>query len=253
MTNEHGFRLNCESPISALNSLAAILEMTPATLLDRMRPIEIGSDDYTDEVEQKLAARFLADTTVLDFSVLWFHGTRLHRDHTLMTEGLLPAHMVESRLRACLQQLSAGLERQGESPFATSKTYKPSNEGPFGMLCRTAVVAPSGCNGNYICRPELVDDIAGELLGENYQELTERFGRESASYVVHFEALPTDVTLKRALRYVYETLIEGREDIKSAASSNAYFYGGGEPVPPGRILKIEPFPTSETIYKESAR
>jgi hypothetical protein len=236
--------LNCETPVSALHSLAGILTTTPETLLEELRAVEIGYDDLTGDVEQKLEDQLLASRTPPRFSVRWFHGTRLHQNHTLMTDGLLPAHMMKERLRDCLQSLCRGLERRGCSPFGTSKSFKPQNEGPFGMLCRTAVVSPAGDNGHYICRPELVDDIAGELLGENYRALTERFSIESTPCVIHFAGVPNATTLARALRYVHETLIEGLADIDSAASACEYFDGGGLPVPPDRILQIEPFPSN---------
>lgn len=235
--------LSCEAPVSALKSLAEILAITPATLLDELRAVEIGSDVYVEDVEKKLADRFLVGKAIPSFFVRWFHGARLHQSHTLMTDGLLPAHMMEPRLRSCLQSLCEGLERRGYSPFGISKSFKPKNEGPFGMLCRTAVAKPAGLNGNYICCPELVDDIAGELLGENYQALTQRFSRESSPCVIHFAGVPNATTLTRALRYAHETLIQGCDEIESAASSCEYFDGGGEPVPPGMILKIESFPS----------
>ena len=231
--------LNCETSVSALHSLAEILTTTPETLLEELRAVEIGCDDNADYVEQKLADRLFASRQLPSFSVHWFHGARLHRNHTIMTDGLLPAHMMEVRLRSLLQSLCEGLERRGDSPFGVSKSLKPRNEGPFGMLCRTAVVSPAGLNGHYICRPELVDDIAGELLGENYRALTERFSRESTPCVIHFAGVPKATTLARALRYVYETLIEGLDDIESAASACEYFDGGGVPVPPDKILQIE--------------
>lgn len=231
--------LNCETPDSALSSLSEILGVAPIMLLDSLRSTEINADDLTDEVEQKLADKFLKEAMELDFSVCWFHGARLHRSHTLWTEGLLPTHMVEPRMRVLLQSLSEGLEQQGNSRFSISRTFKPTREGPFGMLCRTAVVTPAGCNGSYVFRPELVDDIAGELLGENFRALTDRFASESDPCVVHFEGPPTESTLKKALRYVYETRIEVRDDVESAASSNTFFDGGGEAIPPGRILKLE--------------
>lgn len=236
--------LNCETPASALHSLAHIRTVTPVTLLDELRAVEIRCDDHADDVEQKLTDRLFASRPLPSFAVRWFHGARLHRNHTLMTDGLLPAHMMEGQLRLHLQSLCDGLERSGGNPFGASKTSKPRNEGPFGMLCRTAVVSPAGCNGHYIYRPELVDDIAGELLGENYRALTERFSRESTPCVVHFVAAPKATTLARALRYVYETLIEGRDDIESAASACEYFDGGGAPVPPDMILKVESLPSN---------
>lgn len=231
--------LNCESSEAALTSLGKILGAVPGKLLDRLRSSKIDVNDLADEVEEKLANQFLPEAIGLDYSVCWFHGTRLHRSHTILTDGLLPMHMVEPRLRTLLQTLSAGLERRGSSRFATSKVFKPPCEGPFGMLCRTAVVSPAGLNGSYIFRPELVDDIAGELLGENFRALTDRFSNESDPYVVHFVGAPTESTLKKALRYVYETQIESRDDVESAASSNTCFDGGGEVILPAQIIRIE--------------
>jgi hypothetical protein len=186
--------LNCETPVSALHSLAGILTTTPETLLEELRAVEIGCADLTGDVEQKLEDQLLASRTLPRFSVRWFHGTRLHQNHTLMTDGLLPAHMMKERLRDCLQSLCEGLERRGYSPVGTSISFKPQNEGPFGMLCRTAVVSPAGNNGHYICRPELVDDIAGELLGENYRALPPHHRRAS------MPARPRPQGLSHALR-----------------------------------------------------
>lgn len=236
--------LSCETPVLALHSLADILSITPVNLLAALRALEISREDHADDVERELTGRLCAGLPLPNFSVRWFHGTRLHRNHTVMTDGLLPAHAMEGRLRVCLQSLCDGLERRGDSPFGASKSSKPQNEGPFGMLCRSAVVSPAGLNGYYICRPELVDDIAGELLGEDYRVVTERFSLESSPCVVHFAGEPNARTLARALRYVYETLIEGREDIESAASACECFDGGGVPVPPDRILQIESFPSN---------
>lgn len=233
------FLLNCESPDAALNSLGKILGFAPNILLSRLRSTKIDANDRADEVEEKLGVHFLLEEIEVDFSVCWFHGARLHQNHTVLTEGLLPTHIVRPRLKALLQSLSVGLERSGESPFSISQNFKPKKEGPFGMLCRTAVVSPAGCDGNYIDRPELIDDIAGELLGENFRDLTDRFANESDPCVVHFAGPAFGSTFKKALRYVYETHIEGRDDVESAASLNAYFDGGGEIIPAERILKLE--------------
>ena len=156
-----------------------------------------------------------------------------------MLEGLLPTHMIKEQIRTRLQSLCEGLERVGNSPFTTSRIFKPPIEGPFAVLCREAAVTPMGCNGNYISRPELVDDIAGDLLGENFRELTTRFAQESESCVVHFIGRPCDGVLQKALRFVYETQVEGRDTIESANSSTAGFNGHGKPIPPEMILKIE--------------
>lgn len=162
-----------------------------------------------------------------------------------MTDGLLPAHMVEARLRAYLATLCEGLGRRGSSPFGPSKSCKPKVEGPFGMLCRDAAASPSGLNGRYLCRPELIDDIAGELLGENYRALTERYAEGSDPCVVHFMGRPVDRVLQSALRYVYETHVERLDAIESANSARTCFDGGGLPVPPEMIVRIERLTANE--------
>lgn len=107
------------------------------------------------------------------------------------------------------------------------------------MLCRDAAAAPSGSNGRYLCRPELIDDIAGELLGENYRALTQRYAEESDPCIVHFVGSPVDRVLHRAIRYVYETQVEGVNSIESANTVCTCFDGGGELVCPERIVLIE--------------
>lgn len=52
--------LTCEAPRSALNSLVEILTTTPATLLDELRAVEIGSGGLSNDIEQKHAKELSA-------------------------------------------------------------------------------------------------------------------------------------------------------------------------------------------------
>lgn len=147
--------------------------------------------------------------------------------------------MIEDRLRTYLTSLSDGFQPRGSSPFSISKTCKPKIEGPFGLLFHEAVVRPSGCNGSYIHSPELVQDIAGELLGENYDMLVSRFRDETDPCVVHFMGKPTARTLCSALLYAHQTNVEMRDSTEVANSATTCFDGEGKPVLPQMILKIE--------------
>lgn len=231
--------LNCATPESALNSLAVILGMAAADLLALLQSITLTGHESQEDLEHLLHDYVIESRQVPDFNVIWFHGSRLLRAHTLTSEGLLPGHMMEARLRAHLEALCSGLERCGSNRFALSRATKPKVEGPFAMLCRDAAATPSGINGHYLDHPELIDDIAGELLGENYLALTERFEQMSAPCVVHFVGRPIETVLPRALLYVYESLIEKRDAIEVANSVLTYFDGKGVPVSPEKILKIE--------------
>lgn len=230
--------LNGDTCESAMVSLAAILSLSPVDMLSKMRGVDVSGLDGG-ELEQLLEDLFLEDRWLPDFFVVWFHGSRLLRNHTVMTEGLLPHVEAKKKLRPVLAGLAGGLERVGENRFATSATFKPTVEGPFGMLFRAAVAAPLGFSGHYIHAPELVDDIAGSMLGENYRALTEQFAEISDSCIVHFVAPPTEAVLPKALRFVYETQIEGIDEAESANSCVTCFDGGGVVIPPDRILKIE--------------
>lgn len=230
--------LNGETTESMAVSLAAILSLPLGELKSRMAKID-SSGLFSEELEQKLAGHFLSSVCLPDFSVVWFHGSRLLRNHTVMSEGLLPHHQAKEQLLPVLKILAEGIERVGGNPFVHSAMSKPTVEGPFGMLFRDAVAQPSGFSGKYIYAPELVDDIAGAMLGANYRALTHRFAEMSESSIVHFIAPPTEAVLPKALRFVYETQVEGIDPVESASSCVTCFDNGGVAISPDRILKIE--------------
>lgn len=234
-----GLLLNCEDPQSAKRSLAQMFNMSDECLIEELRSIEVSDFQSGDDLEEILLNHFSRKVDVPSFAVIWFHGAKLALDHSIHIEGLLPAHLMRDRLAAELKQLSAGLAHSGGNPFSISSACKPAIEGPFGFLCRDAAAHPRGLNGGYVECPELIQDIAGELLGGNYEDLVLRFNASRHSCVVHFEGAANDYALGGALRYAYESLIEGRDSVEAANSVSVCFDGGGEPVPPSRIVRIE--------------
>ena len=231
--------INCENSLTALNSLAQVFSMAPSEVVEGMLELNCACDVEASVLEKLLQSKFCENVKNLDFKVVWFHGTRLLREHTIYSEGLLPAYMMKDRVYNQLCTLVGDIDRIGANPFGGSYASKPAKEGPFGVLFRDVALTPMGGNGCFFGGPELVEDLAGEMLGANQFELVNRFKKMTSPCVVHFIGSPTENTLKRVLRFVYETQVEGRDCIISANSCTTCFDGEGYPVLPSDICKIE--------------
>lgn len=70
---------------------------------------------------------------------------------------------------ALLLKLTIGLEKTGGNPFSNSFAAKQNitDEGPFAFLIKDAAIHAPGANHRYVEAPELVEDIAGCLLGND--------------------------------------------------------------------------------------
>ena len=76
----------------------------------------------------------------------------------------------------------------GSNPFSISLFGKQGNhdEGPFAFLIRDIAIHAPSPNHDYLDAPEMVEDIAGTLLGENYSQLVNRFKETSTPCLVSF-------------------------------------------------------------------
>jgi hypothetical protein len=237
--------LVCKDAGTALESLAPILRYSPEALLSSLNQLDVTAQDCNSDIELKIARRFLDTGNFGDFEAVGFHGTRLSAQHTILGDGLLPTRDVKAKLRDYLLHLGAGLTKTGVSPVGGSYALKNSgshlDEGPFGLLFYEAVVNPKGSNGRYIDCPELIYDLAGDMLGENSIHLIERFKQQSDSYIVHFRISPLDKigVLSRALLYTYLTLVDGQDSCDVANSNSYCFDGNGVAVKPEKIIAIE--------------
>ncbi|WP_206360714.1 hypothetical protein, partial [Vibrio sp. F13] len=61
-----------------------------------------------------------------------------------------------------------------------------NDEGPFAFLIRCVAIEAPGSNHSYTHTPEMVEDIAGSLLGENYEQLVQRFRDITNPFIVSF-------------------------------------------------------------------
>lgn len=212
--------LDCRSLASARVTTAELLGIAERDLRSRL-----ARGDATNLLEP-----------AAPFSVHWFHATRVQNPADFLADGILPTGMVQSRLREALRALAPGLRRRGRYPNAGSYGAKISlrDEGPCAFLIREAVWA----NHRYIEAPELVEDLAGLLLGANYGLLVERFQKVTVPCVVTFSRQGTVSDLRGALDYLRRVEL-GSSPIEAAESPTRCFNGGGVPVPVEDIVSVE--------------
>ncbi|WP_293371183.1 hypothetical protein [Nevskia sp.] len=190
----------------------------------------------------RLLDLFPEAASVSYLSVIWFHGTRLLEAHTINSEGLLPAHLMRSRLREYLATLADGQVRRGGFPNAAARAAKHVCEGPFGFLFRDALNVSSGSGKGFVHCPELVEDIANSLLGEGGSELIARFRAATSPYVINFIGESTTGVVPAALSYLFRTMVKGEDSVEAVSIISPCFDGAGEVVGPGRIIRIERLP-----------
>lgn len=232
--------LDCSDRRVAMESIASIFGTSVNTLTQVIGSLDTYDNDFVDKdyVYREVADKFGEPRS--PFKAIWFHGTRGHDVRSFYSEGLLPKSEVGPRILDRLTSLSEGLENSGDYPNSLSLSAKQADfdEGPFGFLIRDAVVHSLGFAGNFTQCSELVEDLAGTLLGENYEKLVDRYYEESSPYVVAFKGKAGVTELKHAVWYLY--LTHHRVDIlETGGIEMCCFNGGGCAVPPSEIQSIE--------------
>lgn len=221
--------------------------------MSSLKQLDITAQDCNSDIELEITNRFLSTGDFEDFEAAGFHGTRLSSSHTIRKDGLLPTSQVKLKLQDYLRHLGAGLTKIGVNPVGGPYAMKNSgnhiDEGPFGLLFYEAAAYPSGSNGKYIDCPELIADLAGEMLGENSIHLINRFKEESHPYIIHFRYAPLYKirTLSRALLYTYLTHVDEQDSCEVANSNSQCFDGNGSPVKPEMIIEIERIASTHAI------
>ena len=181
--------LDCSSYESTKLSLANIFNTTEERLvsaLKPLRPFESICQPPEDILYDNVCDIFGAPRD--DINILWFHGTRTDNENLFYEHGILNKSKARRYIEPLLISMSKGLKSSGCNPFSVSLSGKQGihDEGPFAFLIReVAIQAPVPCHG-YLDAPEMVEDIAGTLLGENYLQLVDRFKKITSPYVVSF-------------------------------------------------------------------
>tara|TARA_R110001583_G_scaffold171875_1_gene325630 strand:+ start:466 stop:1143 length:678 start_codon:yes stop_codon:yes gene_type:complete len=161
---------------------------------------------------------------VSEYEAVWFHATRVEDSSSFLREGILPTSMAYEKIKSHLIDLSGGLKKYGDYEHSGSSSDKKNDkdEGPFARLFKYVAFSPVGVEGNYLEMPELLQDIAGELLGGNYEQLTARFSKISKSYVISFKDDADMTHLSRGLYYL-NLIGHGYTEVDAADTAN---FGG---------------------------
>lgn len=199
--------INCRDKKSTIQSLANIYVTTPSEI-EKFFDSQDGYDK-PHTVKSYIAEQFFQHfgQPKEKYETIWFHGTRTADVDSIYKNGLLPKSKVKPIIFHKLQSLSSGLCKSGVYPYNASYSSKqrPSDEGPFGFLIRDACLLATGSAHSYISAPELVEDLSGLLLGENFRSLVEIYSSSTTPYIVSFITKSSDYALEHAIWYGYLT------------------------------------------------
>jgi hypothetical protein len=233
--------LDCSSFESTKNSVIDIFNTSEETLFEILRTVDPFGSNYEppDEVLYKNVCAALGVPNC-DIDVIWFHGTRVENVDLIHERGLLTKTKAREFIEPRLKELAVGLESFGENPYQLSLSGKdgPHDEGPFAFLIRSVAIYAPASNHNYLDAPELVEDIAGILLGQNCETLVDRFKEITKPCIVSFVAEQKGYELSAALWYL-KLVVDGDSDLEAANSANTFFDSEGVNIAPDRIQKVE--------------
>lgn len=232
--------LDCTSTESAFESVSAILGIDSDGLREILQ--SVGAIPRENEpkafVSQKVFSKI--SPPACSMSSIWFHTTRVINPDSFTTEGIHPKSVMYLKIYSLLKQLSQGMKSFGDYPNSLSANAKESinDEGPFAFLFRSVAVNAPGFNHAYHKSPEIVEDIAGLLLGANYKELVEKYKVISQPCLVTFHAKAENYVLESAIWYTYLIAI-GHNVLEAAESANTCFDGKGISVPPKDVINVQ--------------
>lgn len=169
---------------------------------------------------------------------LWFHSTRTHDSEKIREKGLFPTSRIKSDLKKFLENLSHGLTSFGIYKNQAGASMKiamgKEDDGPHAFLLKRL-----DCENNFLEIPEIIEDIAGEILGEQSDLLVERYKKISKPcFVIFFAPISQDDFLA-AFLWIFLIFHNQPEEHLISEIKARNFNGKGSPVPPNDIYDIE--------------
>jgi hypothetical protein len=246
--------LDCESPVTAIGSLAFIYDIKPEQLVDFFRRFDIdehyeaNKPDLAghDETRRLLENRFGPPKKHIT-RTYWYHLTRTERGASF-DDGLLPLNAVLPRVWQMLLRVVSGshhaerllnMYEQGVENFHYNlKAPDPLHWGPYTMLVKgIGACATSVGNHDYLQIPEIVEDICSGYatrFGESIQSMVER---ALVPTVVKFWSEDQEhlYGLTSAIYYAYLS----NRGLALSGLANTCFDGNGRTVPKDRIVYVE--------------
>lgn len=174
---------------------------------------------------------------------VFFHASRVRSTQTFWDAGIRTKSDIQEELYSYLQELSKDIPHDGEYKSGMSISERESfgelDEGPFAYLLRDESFSNRAGDRDYTHMPELVQDIAGELCGENnYQRLLDKFTHNTIPCVVHFQQSFTDDEVGKFIYFVYLNC-QGYELSESIDLAKHQYNSQGSPIAADHILKVE--------------
>jgi hypothetical protein len=164
--------LDCESYDSALASICSVYDISPGLLVNFLIKIDLEKEYEKTSSNRDILTRLLesqfGEPTNRFESIAWFHLTRVPKG-TTFSDGILPLNFALPRIWQTLvssvsDQKRVKLEKlrsEGVPDFLYNfKTGHKTLGGPYAMLVReSAFHAEEMGNHDYLCLPEIVEDI----------------------------------------------------------------------------------------------
>lgn len=233
--------LDCSDQNTAWSTVCKILNTDESTLTSLLKPLN-PYEHHTYKPEEYIYKKICdaLGSSRPEIKTMWFHGTRTNDIASFHTRGILPKSAIKKEIEPALISLSSGIERKGNNQFSMSIQGKqtPADEGPFAVLFKEVAVHAPGFNHSYIDIPEMIEDIAGTLLGENYDKLVTRYRSITKPYVVTFVGEAGQHELSLALWYLH-SIVDGDPPVEAADRANTCFNSNGITIDPLRIVRTE--------------
>ena len=228
--------LDCSSIETARTSVAQLLGVTVEELRARAR--RLPTNEYLTEA-QCTRALVAGGGIPAPTWVHWFHASRVVDPQSFVAEGILPRSVMWPRIREHLQSLAVDIGATGSYPNALSAGMKRGrmHEGPYAFLFRGVAVHAPDTTHNYHQAPEGVEDVAGKLVGANYQQLVERYQNVTVPCLVRFRTPTLDYAVEHAFRFV--CVAERCDELDAASAANTCYDGDGRAVAPDDIIGVE--------------
>ncbi len=249
--------LDCSSFDSALETVAALLDVSPGHLLKQLRAFDLSAlpeevskqDSYDDLLSLQVTGTRRHELPVPE-SIMWFHATRVPPDIDFH-DGILPLACASKRIDRFMTGLIAqvrsnpkwkdALVRRSEHGgwnHATRLAAPGGDPGPFAFLVRDAIFEHKKLGDHhYLGVPECIADLYLAWDGEFGQALRAAYLEATEPCIVMFQmpgARRSDV-LGSALMYLH--CVSLNMDLRRQC--NTCFDGEGVAVPPNAIVRIE--------------
>jgi hypothetical protein len=252
--------LDCETLDSTYESLDHILNVSRTRLEHLFENFDVDGDHRgSSQIHRPPEDLLLAEVERMAAGLVgcnracWFHLTRVNLDSSF-SDGILPLGTSLDRIWDFLgslvgQRISPGLwtalrRDMGSSPSAGLYHMKVANMahwGPFASLVRDHAFSTqeTGCH-DYLCAPEIVEDICRCFSDRSDFDLLESFKVNTRSCIVKFVVdTPRADCVRAAVYHLYNRA----RRFNCSIGCNTCYNGQGVPVRPDQILKVEFDPT----------